>query len=498
MSTVRRLLAAAVMVGVGLALPHVGQADGPWPGGRFGVDMNPRFGAVTDYDVAALHIGWYSDWGTSLHPKRPGGLEYVQVLRVPNGVITPPLTDVEDILAANPGSLWVIGNEPECIWQDNCTPEQYAGVYHQAYAFIKGHDPSAQVAVGGVVQPTPLRLKWLDRVLSRYEAAYGAPMPVDVWNIHNLILQELKGSWGCEVPRGLTETQGVLYTVADNDSIEHFREQVVAFRTWMRDHGQRDKPLVISEFGVLMPVQYGFTPTRVNAFMDAAFDYLLSAQDSELGYPADGDRLVQRWLWNSLNDQPYNYITGEGFNGALFDYRYPGCPGVLTPVGAHFQAYTGQVAAHGTLTGTVSLEGRPPRPDPSYAVTLTVGLSLQGGGCPQALTSRTEDDGSFALPGVWPGTYDVLVKAYNTLARRTDGVLVGAEGASVDLGQLASGDVDDDNRVSILDYSLLATSYGKLRGSPGYDLRADLNGDGRVDAADSALLAAHYGEQGAR
>ena len=31
---------------------------------------------------------------------------------------------------ANPGFLWLIGNEPECIWQGDTTPEDYAEVYH--------------------------------------------------------------------------------------------------------------------------------------------------------------------------------------------------------------------------------------------------------------------------------------------------------------------------------------------------------------------------------
>ena len=29
-------------------------------------------------------------------------------------------------------------------------------------------------------------------------------------------------------------------------------------RQWMADHGQRDKPLWITEYGILMPEEYGF------------------------------------------------------------------------------------------------------------------------------------------------------------------------------------------------------------------------------------------------
>ena len=332
-------------------LPSAAQAQGPLyaqPTDRFGVDVKKDFGQISDYDVGSLHIGWYSDFDVNLNPPRPGGIEYAQLIGVSDGAISTPLDQLGPMIDAHLGSLWLIGNEPECIWQGNCTPEQYALVYHDLYAFIKGRDPTAQVAIGGVVQPTPLRLQWLDRLLSYYQATYGEAMPVDVWNIHNMILQERKNSWGCEIPKGLTETVGRLYRIEDNDNVEIFKQHIVEFRTWMRDRGQRDKPLLITEYGVLMPVEYGFTAERVNAYMDATFDYLLTARNADLGYPADENRLVQRWMWYSLNDRPWDPNTGEGFNGALFDYQYPQYPGVITPTGIHFREYTHALLAHHT------------------------------------------------------------------------------------------------------------------------------------------------------
>jgi hypothetical protein len=330
--------------GEGYLIRVVGAQTLAYPSGqkleRFGAGLQPNFGAISDYDVASLHIGWYSDWSTQVNPARPNGIEYAQLIWVSEGVVHPSLATLGAMVSANPGSLWMVGNEPECIWQGNNTPQQYAEAYHQVYTHIKGLDPTARVAIGGVVQPTPLRLQWLDLVLSHYQASYGSPMPVDVWNIHIQILQELRDSWGAEIPRGLSQESGRLYTIQDNDSIQIFQQLIVEFRTWMQARGQRDKPLIISEYGVLMPVEYGFTPARVNAFMDASFDYLLSAQSGSLGYPADENRLVQRWLWYSLNEQPYNLYTGEGYNGPLFDYQHPQYPGVLTEHGINFKAYT--------------------------------------------------------------------------------------------------------------------------------------------------------------
>jgi hypothetical protein len=335
--------------------PPPSAAQGPLyalPTDRFGVGLEPRLGAITDYDVASLHVGWYSDWRTHLSPDRPGGIEYAQLIWVQEGTFSPGLDELRKIVAYNPGSLWMIGNEPECIWQGNNTPQQYAAAYHELYMFIKELDATAKVAIGGVVQPTPLRLEWLDCVLDHYQTSYGQEMPVDVWNIHVQILQEVQGGWGCEIPRGLSQTKGRLYGIDDNDSIEIFKQLILEFRTWMRARGQRAKPLMISEYGVLFPPEYGYTPERVNAFMNESFDYLLSARDADLGCPDDQHRLVQRWLWYSLNDQPWDAETGKGFNGALFERQDPPQPAVITPVGTNFRNYMQALASSQDLAPT--------------------------------------------------------------------------------------------------------------------------------------------------
>ncbi len=272
---------------------------------RFGVGVNLQEGPIEDYDVSQLRAGWYVDWGTRLDPPHPVGMEYAQMIRVSGGTYSPGLATLGAIVDNNPGSLWLIGNEPDCIWQDNSLPSEYAAVYHELYSFIKGRDPSAKIAIGGIVQPTPLRLEYLDMVLDAYQNLYGEMMPVDVWNIHNMILREERGSWGAEIPPGIEADQGMLYNVQDNDDIEIFQQQIVAFRQWMKEKGERDKPLIVSEYGVLMPEAYGFDYARIKTFMYASLDYFTTATDDSLGYPADGNRLVQRWVWYSLNDDDF-------------------------------------------------------------------------------------------------------------------------------------------------------------------------------------------------
>jgi hypothetical protein len=190
-------------------------------------------------------------------------------------------------------------------WQGNATPEQYATVYNTLYNAIREADPTARVAIGGVSQPTSLRLAYLDRVLAAYKARYGTDMPVDIWNVHAFILREELDSWGVGIPPGMEVTQGKLYEIGDHADLTIFKQQIVDFRRWMAERGQRDKPLIVSEYGILMPEDYGFSPDLVKQFMIATFDYFLTAKDAALGYGADENRLVQAFCWYSSADTMY-------------------------------------------------------------------------------------------------------------------------------------------------------------------------------------------------
>ena len=191
-------------------------------------------------------------------------------------------------------------------------PADYARLYHEAYTALKRADPQAQIAIGGVTQPSPLRLRYLETVLTAYAQQVGTTMPVDVWNVHNFILREERDSWGVDIPPGITDDRGLLYEISDSTNLTAFGEQIVAFRRWMADHGFRNFPLIISEYGIPMPEDYGFPPEAVAAFLTGSFDYLLTATDPALGYGADANRLVQRWCWYSLADTVYP--TGNLFN----------------------------------------------------------------------------------------------------------------------------------------------------------------------------------------
>jgi hypothetical protein len=210
-------------------------------------------------------------------------------------------------------------------------------------------------------------------------AHHGEAMPVDVWNIHNAILREEKGRWGAEIPPGIDATQGVLREPGDNDNLQIFQAQIWAFRRWMADNGYAGYPLVVSEYGILMPEMFGFGVDRVNRFMSATFDFFQNATDPELGDPNDGYRLVQRWAWFSLDIPPYDPEINDGFNGNLFSPETR----VITDFGLHFADYTSGFPPLSTVDLSGELVRLAPWSNPitpAQTVTRTVLLNVSNGG----------------------------------------------------------------------------------------------------------------------
>ena len=277
---------------------------------------------IAEYPVRPLKLGWYLDWQVTAKPARPDGIGYLPMIRLSQSGLdsyssTPSVTEVPALVAARRGAVWVIGNEPDRVsWQDSLEPAVYAHAYHDLYGVIKQTDPTARVAIAGLVEPTPLRLQYLDMILQAYRSLYGVAMPIDVWTMHAFVLRERScvaypdDCWGAEIPPGIPATEGMLYTIEDHDRLDLFKGFITSFRQWIADRGYQNRPLLITEFGILMPADYGFDAARVNSFMQGASEFLASAS-GPTGYARDENRLVQGWAWYSLDD-PMS-------NGFLFD-----------------------------------------------------------------------------------------------------------------------------------------------------------------------------------
>jgi hypothetical protein len=295
--------------------------------------------SLSDYAVADLGVGWYSDWRFRADPPQPADatLEYLQMITVRDNRWPPDWDELGNAVSQNIGATWIIGNEPECPNQAALTPEEYARRYHEVAVRILGWDPTAQIAMGGVVLPTPLRMRWLEQTMQSYETQFGATMPIHVWTIHMQILREGPGNAGAGIPVGIDYEPGEPreYDYTDCVNPRVFGSLITSFRAWMAANGQQEKPLIISEMGVLLPSYLLYDDPEMSEaeraekgdqliehFLFASFDWLLNAKDPTIGNPLDDNRLVQRWLWYSLNDSFYDEQNNpRGFNGSLYDYQ---------------------------------------------------------------------------------------------------------------------------------------------------------------------------------
>ena len=157
--------------------------------------------------VDAFDAGWHLNFGVYAE-KAINGAEAVPVISVMQDKVgsqyldsyqvSIPLTDngLGAQIDANPGTLWIVGNEPDrgpdpgslVRKQDDTFPDVYARAYHEVYHYIKDRDPTAQVGNAGLVGVTPGRLQYLDLVWQAYWEEFREPMPVDVWTMHLYIL----------------------------------------------------------------------------------------------------------------------------------------------------------------------------------------------------------------------------------------------------------------------------------------------------------------------
>ena len=318
---------------------------------------NCRYGAAQlagDDDIPFINqmdLGWKVDFNVRFARANTDVARYSPTVRfkpVDDGdndptndgyqIIGPQMTDAPDglgaLIAANPGRLWLLGNEVDrAIYQDELYPQTYARAYHDVYHFIKDRDPTAQIAVSGLVQVSPNRLEYLDIMFDTYRTLYGVQMPVDVWNAHLYILPErIWGTVDQETTGGIalgTNPASAIFSndgtsnqcyrddvtcYAEADNVDLLRGQIRMMREWMHANGEGGKPLIVSEYGILWPYdqegdadpntcylkdEYGqcFPPERTQQFLKDSVVMFESYVDPTYGYALDDFRMVQQWLW---------------------------------------------------------------------------------------------------------------------------------------------------------------------------------------------------------
>ncbi len=354
----------------------------PSPDLRFGFNLDlANSDIITNYATSQLNAHWYLDYTYHQTTTVPTGMSYAQMIRAHTWKSGNYTQSVVSAVKANPGALWILGNEPDRYGQDGLTPQEFATFYHDLYRLLRQSDASAKIAVGAVVQGTPLRLRYLSMVLDAYRTQYANELPTDSWTVHGFILRECNsaGCWGASIPPGLDAfaDEGKIYAQTDHGSLAIFKQQLIDFRRWMANHGYRETPLILTEYGILFPPQLpGYAYKDVSTFMKGSFDFLVNTTDSQLGYPADDNRLVQAWSWFSLNVPEYNIQTKQGFNGNLFDPKTK----QITALGVDYANYVGKVRKNDVDLGLASLGVEPSTQLITEPLTVTATLDLRNFG----------------------------------------------------------------------------------------------------------------------
>ncbi len=238
-----------------------------------GPAISLSYGARTQQELAEMGVAWYTDFGFA----SPSVAGYERAYLVRPGVNRASLSRVA---ASHRGGWWSVGNEPNDLFQDNQTPAEYAVFFRDTARALRQADATAHIMCAGIADAD---WRWADAFRTEYRKLTGRFPQVDAWNIHNYILGDDQDPYDVGI----------------------FKQRIAAFRAWMNAIGEGDKPLILSEFGVLYgagccerPVD---PPERGVAFMVETVTWL-----------ARGD-LVQGWAW---------FMTKSGemmFNGDLYD-----------------------------------------------------------------------------------------------------------------------------------------------------------------------------------
>ncbi len=104
--------------------------------------------------------------------------------------------------------------------------------------------------------------------------------------------------------------------------------------------------------------------------------------------------------------------------------------------------------------------------------------------------------GLLEVKGIQPGGYTLALK-HPQFLQHSELRQLNAGKNDFLMSALQAGDANNDNRVTALDFSVLAASFNLSAGQAGFDARADFNGDGSVTEVDYSLLTANFNNAGA-
>ena len=233
---------------------------------------------------------------------------------LPGNPVLTSFSVIDDLILnqGQKGKIWSVGNEPD--WYPYTSPEDYAKWYHAFYTEIKKWDPTAKVMIGGLHSPNSHQIVdylkgfddhrsgwdsftygWIDKFNYEYQTQFGTLAPIDIYNIHDYPDDDMRAGFD---PNNIESLKTALNQAVDR--INYFRE-------YMNYIGEQDKPLWITEFGLLMTTAVSEQDPAYNYQYQNYFDYFLKPLLDKIRI--DKTLKVQRVFpfWTTKNDNWGNF-----------------------------------------------------------------------------------------------------------------------------------------------------------------------------------------------
>jgi len=179
----------------------------------------------------------------------------------------------------------------------------------------------------------------------------------------------------------------------------------------------------------------------------------------------------------AMADSGYHFVNWTGDVGTINDVD--SATTNITMSGNY--SITANFAAT-TLEGHVTFTERGSN-NSKWAESFNVTL-FEAGNLSNVLWTRsatTNNTGVFTIPGLTPGTYDIGIKNWTCLSKLVTNQILTADNTTVvDFGTTREGDANNDDRITILDASSLASIYGSSEGDLNWNPHCDFNRDGYI------------------
>jgi hypothetical protein len=174
--------------------------------------------------------------------------------------------------------------------------DEYVAWYHDFQRFVRRLNPRIKLA------PGDLQSAWgglhgteqLEKYLAAYRQKYGQKMPIDALGLHCYATGNKPPTWA----------------KPEVVSVQTFKDKIRTMRSFMKRIGLQDAALVITEMGVFNHCcDPQLSDDRLIKIMQGAIEYMEGPEgvDREIGMPADGYRLVQKWSYSA-----YPHLVHDG------------------------------------------------------------------------------------------------------------------------------------------------------------------------------------------